>query len=318
VDLAVGDDAQPVVSVVLCVRNGAATVDRQLAALAAQSFDGRWEIVLVNNASTDATGAVAAAWAARMPRLRVVDEPQVGLNRARNCGVRAAGAPRLALCDDDDKVAVGWLRALVTALCEFDIVGGALEPDLFIGADAPWYHCPQRSELPTLFDRPYAVGANMGFTRRAFDAAGGFDERFTCGADDIDFCLCAQDAGCSIGFVPEARAIYGVKKTVRDIMGQWFRYGQGHQRLVAKHDARGRIRYPPAARWKKIGMNAGSLLKNTPQMLRRSTRYAYLTRLAHVAGEAVELARTPRRDSSGAADQPTMSGSPSHGVTHSS
>ena len=86
----------PVVSVVLCVRDGASTLGRQLAALAHQDLESPWEVVLVDNASTDDTRAIASSWTDRMPWLRIVDEPVAGLNRARN---RAVGvAPRIASC----------------------------------------------------------------------------------------------------------------------------------------------------------------------------------------------------------------------------
>ena len=49
----------PVVSVVLCVRNGAGTLTRQLAALTRQDFGAPWEVVLVDNGSTDGTRALA-------------------------------------------------------------------------------------------------------------------------------------------------------------------------------------------------------------------------------------------------------------------
>ena len=67
--------AEPCASVVLCVRNGAAFVGRQLAALAAQDLDTPWELVVVDNGSRDSTAAVVAPWVERQPTWRLVAEP---------------------------------------------------------------------------------------------------------------------------------------------------------------------------------------------------------------------------------------------------
>src|SRR5215213_2921854 len=116
------------VSVVLPVRNERRHLGDQLSALAEQTYDGPWELVVVDNGSTDGSGDVARSFAPRVPALRVVSAPRRGLNHARNAGVRAARGEVLAFCDADDVAAPGWLAALVEALDgEVDIAGGALE-----------------------------------------------------------------------------------------------------------------------------------------------------------------------------------------------
>jgi glycosyltransferase involved in cell wall biosynthesis len=290
----VGKETTPEVSVVLCVRNGAATLDQQLAALAAQDFDGAWEVVLVDNGSTDATRAIASAWKEKIPWLRLVSENAAGLNRARNTGIHAARAPRIVLCDADDEVTASWVQAMVAGLRQFDVVGGALEP--FPNRASRWQKedCPQQTALPNKLERPFAVGANLGLLRRVFDTVGGFDETFSFGADEVDFCLRAQHADCSIGFVPDAIVRYRTKETAGSVMRQWFRYGRGHQRLVEKHAERGWIRSPLRERWQTVAFELGSTIRHLPDGLRRTSRLAYLARGAHVVGEVAELVK-PRR-----------------------
>ena len=113
----------PIVSVVLCVRNGANTIDAQLEGLARQDYEGSWELVLVDNASTDGTRARVEAWRARLPQLRVVEESVVGSGGARNRGSRAVIGTRIACCDADDVVSPAWLREMLAALDRFDVVG---------------------------------------------------------------------------------------------------------------------------------------------------------------------------------------------------
>src|SRR4051794_1712486 len=109
------------VSVVLPVRNGDLTLDVQLAALSCQDYSSAWEVILVDNASTDDTQVCARRWEPELPVLRVVAESRVGLNAARNRGVGEARGDLVLLCDADDEVTPGWIREMAAALGTFDL-----------------------------------------------------------------------------------------------------------------------------------------------------------------------------------------------------
>jgi glycosyltransferase involved in cell wall biosynthesis len=287
----------PTVTVLLCVRNGAATLERQLAALAAQDTPDDWELVLVDNGSTDATADIAARWEARLPVLRVVDEPRPGANRARNRGMRAARGDVVVCCDADDEVTPTWLRAMTQGLARYDVVGGRLDADRLNGPFTPTAGVIQRDELPSVFGWSYAVGASFGFRRRVFDEVGGFDPAFTLGSDEVDFCLRAQYAGATIGFVPDAVVHYRVKDSARAVVRQRFSYGRGHQVLVAKHARMGRIESRPIQRWMVITVSATKLLGRSSELLDRRARLQYVAAVAYLGGRATELLReavTPR------------------------
>src|SRR4051812_31222858 len=110
------------------VLNGEAHIADQLAALAAQTYEGDWELVVVDNGCSDRTIEIARDWAPRFPRLRIADATRRrGLNVARNAGAAAARGDFLAFCDADDVASPGWLAALASAAPEADVVGGRLE-----------------------------------------------------------------------------------------------------------------------------------------------------------------------------------------------
>jgi GT2 family glycosyltransferase len=257
-------------------------------------LDQPWELVVVDNGSTDESRSIAAARSPELPSLRIVDDPRAGLNRARNRGVRAARAPRLLCCDADDEVEPGWLQAMTDGLARFDLVGGALRARPDLAAAARSLHVPQTDALPTLFGHAYSVGANLGFRRTVWDAIGGFDEGFDTGADDIEFCLRAARAGFSIGFVPDGVTRYTLQETAGALVRQRFRYGRGHQRLVARGAREGWIDETVGQRWRGIATRSVKLVATSPQLLRDQQRLPYLVRLAHVAGEATELVRRAR------------------------
>jgi teichuronic acid biosynthesis glycosyltransferase TuaG len=95
--------AAPGVSVITPVWNAATTLAATVASVQAQTY-GDWEMLLVDDGSTDDSRAVAAALAAADPRLRLLGwENNRGAAEARNAGIRAARGRYIAFLDADDR-----------------------------------------------------------------------------------------------------------------------------------------------------------------------------------------------------------------------
>ena len=91
-------------SVVVPVYNGAAVIERCLDGLGCQSISSdRYEVIVVDDGSTDTTPAVVTAWAARHPtvQLRLLRQPNAGPAAARNFGAREAQSPLVLFTDGD-------------------------------------------------------------------------------------------------------------------------------------------------------------------------------------------------------------------------
>lgn len=115
-------------SVVLAVRNGADTIEQQLDALVRSQWNGSWEILVVDNGSTDATPEIVAGYVLDDPRVRVVQAvDHAGLSYARNVGVTQARGRAVAFCDDDDVVDPTWVAAMGDALREHRVVASHME-----------------------------------------------------------------------------------------------------------------------------------------------------------------------------------------------
>ena len=103
-------------SVVIPIYN----VERWLAACLESALDPAcrdYEIVAVNDGSTDGSGIAAAAYAARYPEIiRVITTPNGGLGHARNTGLEAAQGDYLLFLDSDDRLAPGALREILDSL----------------------------------------------------------------------------------------------------------------------------------------------------------------------------------------------------------
>ncbi|HEY9888211.1 MAG TPA: glycosyltransferase family A protein, partial [Candidatus Obscuribacterales bacterium] len=99
------------ISAIICTHNRADYLGAAIDSLLTQAFD-HYEVIVVDNASTDSTRSVVEARSPH-PRLRYVHEPTLGLSVARNTGAQAATGEILAYLDDDAEASQGWLAALM-------------------------------------------------------------------------------------------------------------------------------------------------------------------------------------------------------------
>jgi GT2 family glycosyltransferase len=273
-------------------RNAAETIGEQLAALGRQTFHGSWELIVVDNGSTDATADLAAAAGAALPCVRVVTaNERSGVSYARNVGVRAAAAPLIAICDADDVVEPGWLEAIVRALGEADLVGGRLDVDRLNApedregqASPPPVGSPVGKQLGFL---PFASCANLGMRREVWDAVEGFDEALVTG-EDVDFSWRAQLVGLRLGFAPDAVVAYRYRQGLRALARQQFAYAASHPALFRKFRAQGLARRHPARApltWARLALRSWWLLRS------RHHRALWARHAARAAGRIVGSVR---------------------------
>ena len=181
-------------SVVLATWNRARLLAGALEALAAQEVPAglAWEVVVVDNNSSDSTAGVVDGFANAAVRVRRVFEPEQGLSHARNRGVREARGAIVAFCDDDVLPAADWVAGIPAAMDRWsaDGVGGRILPRW--EAPPPSWLTENRRLLRQLAlmdwegsgllalplaPNPQVWGANMAFRREVFDRVGLFDPR---------------------------------------------------------------------------------------------------------------------------------------------
>jgi GT2 family glycosyltransferase len=224
------------VSVIIKAYNGADTLGEQLDALSAQSYNGEWEIVVADNRSTDRTADLVKDYQRRLPNLRLVSAlEKQDRAYAANYGASRAGGDVFLFTDQDDVVAPGWIAALTTALQRFDVAAGAIDVER-LNRHAPWRPKPFVNGQRALDFLPFAIGTNLGVRREAFEAVGGYSDRYPT-AQDIDLCWRLQLHGYRLGDAPDALVYYRYKETTAEMLQQIVRYAEDHVNLYA-HFAR--------------------------------------------------------------------------------
>jgi GT2 family glycosyltransferase len=247
------------ISLVICTRDRPHALERCLQSLARQrSAPG--EIMVVDNSATGSARPVCA----RFPEVTYHTEPQPGLSRARNAGVRAASCPIIAFTDDDVEPHPNWLSEVARTFRDHDVdsmTGLVLPASLETQAQRSFQFAMGAfggSFVPVLFDRRFleeqkavgaqvwriGAGANMAFRRSAFERAGLFDERLGAGASgcsedsEIWYRLLALGGTCL--HEPRAVTFHHHRGGWNELKSQMRVYARGHvSALVAQADAFG-------------------------------------------------------------------------------
>jgi GT2 family glycosyltransferase len=249
--------APPEITVVIGTYNGSATLGAALAALDEQADSVPFEVIVVDDASTDATDVVAS----QHPGVRVI---RLARNRGHghtlNVGLEAARGRIIALTDDDCVPPPTWIRDLARAWSDapdsVSIVGGSVRPlqtntlnRRYVAYREPL--APQESELheqrrfwyrlryailpppPKAGRRAvyYPVGANMSLRADAARTAGGFTERRGAGEEEsIARPLRDRFGAHTVWFDPGVEMLHDFGPGIGDSLRRARSYGRAHGR----------------------------------------------------------------------------------------
>lgn len=233
-------------SVIIPCYNAATTIAAQLDALAGQCWTHQWEVIVVNNRSTDGSMDVVERYRTRLPHLRIVDAlARRSRPYALNVGAAAATGESLAFCDADDEVGPGWVAAIGDALIKYDFVASRFDGQKL---NVPWVQRVrgpgQTASVPRIWYPPYlayAGNCGLGVKRALHERVGGFDESLPY-VQEVDYCFKLQLEGVQLQFVPEALMHVRLRDTIPGIFHQarhWAEYNVAvYKKYQASTDAR--------------------------------------------------------------------------------
>lgn len=176
-------------SVIIPVRNGAGLIGEAIASALAQ-LHAQDELLVVDDASTDATCAVVAA--CTDPRVRLLSCPGLGVAAARNVGLRSAHGEYVAFLDHDDTWPASRhdvMRRVLQERSDVDAVFGRIR--------VKFEQDSHRNDRVAALDGRHVAVANVGaglFRKRIVDLVSGFDEGMHFG-EDVDFYFRLTEAG---------------------------------------------------------------------------------------------------------------------------
>lgn len=219
-------------SIIIVSHNTRADLERCLASLHTSPASVSFEILVVDNASSDGSAEAARQW----PSVRVIESAtNRGFARANNIGVRASTAGLLLLLNSDTLVPAGAVDGLVRAIRSHPdvavvgprLVDGAGRPELSFGRMvSPLAEFRQRrvmkglsrqdpralrrvDEMTSVEHSPdWVSGACLLVWRADAEAVGLLDERYFMYLEDVDFCAAVRARGRRILFVPSVEVVH--------------------------------------------------------------------------------------------------------------
>jgi len=225
--------AWPRISVVVCTFNGSRTIAGTLGGLGKLDYPD-YEVIVVDDGSTDRTAEIAAAYPVRLVRTR-----NQGLSAARNEGMRAATGSIVAYIDDDAWPDPHWLQYLAWTFLTttYAGVGG---PNIPPPGDGPIAECVAHAPggpvhvLISAQEAEHIPGCNCAFRKECLETVGGFDPVFRSAGDDVDLCWRLIEHGWKIGFQPAAMVWHHRRNSLRAYWKQQKGYGKAEALLERK------------------------------------------------------------------------------------
>ena len=235
---------RPAVSLVICTRNRADKLSNCLEYIAKQTPTCSWELVIVDNGSSDATSAIISSYATKVPfATKELFEGTTGKSYALNRGWQAAAGEIIAFTDDDCYVSPEYIDRVKETFKDVPTIGFAGgRVDLFDPDDYPvTIMTSEERELfaPSTIISPGRLhGANMMFRRSVLEEIGGFDPDFGPGTsfvcEDLDVQARASLAGWSGLYTPDVIVAHHHGRKKGDIPGLMRSYSLGLGAHLAK------------------------------------------------------------------------------------
>ena len=296
------------VTVIICTRNRADQLRRTLETAAAMESpkDASWELLVVDNGSTDHTPEVVESFAEQLP-IRRVSEPKAGLSNARNRGVAEARGDYICWTDDDVLIDSHWLAAYAEAFVrhpEAAYFGGPIE--LLLEGSIPGWFKENRAylgqvlaerllgDVPIRFDFdgdviPY--GANYAVRAQEqrsheYDPNLGVSPSQRRVGEETTVLAVLDEEGCTGWWVPDARVLHVIPEERRTLayFGEYRRAAGETNAYLAEHG-------PPSVKRRSMPISNGQFRGAPLRLWSLMAGHLILHRLLSLAGRSSAAVR---------------------------
>lgn len=292
--------ARPICSVIISAKNEAERIEACFDSLARQRTKFPFEVILVDNGSSDGTFTLATKLAREAKNFHVFRERQPGSASARNLGARRARGDILLFTDADCRFAKTWVQEMAAPLLrhreEYPLaaVGGRTVSE-FAKPDRPnlveryldqlfaYWERERLSAFPAFL--PWAPTCNLAVKREIFLGLGGFDTRWKNAAYDVDLCWRLVLCGFVIGYAPKAEVRHLRRSSLRGLVRQMENYGFYNQFLLNTYERQLRLPKVRARQERMLGRGRRvlGLLQSTRSLRQAAYRGLDILSLAGTA-----------------------------------
>jgi len=282
-------------SVVICTRNRAQALTKVLQEFAELRSAHAWELVLVDNNSTDATAEAVREAMRLLPNLKYFHETRIGLGAARDRGWREASGAIIAFTDDDCYPDRDYIDNWIKVFEEHPEVGYAggrilLWDETDIRVTVNYRDQPEQIAPYRFIPAGIMQGANLAFRKEAIAAAGGLDPELGAGtpfpSEDVDLMAAVAWRGYSGRFDPRPVVFHHHGRKEEHRSGIMDGYNRGRGAYYMKYILR------PDTRWKYIAAWLRSFVHSLLTFVTKGSLEGFGKNRAEIAS-AVRYLRRP-------------------------
>ena len=210
----------PLVSIIVPAYNAEAYLAETLDALLAEGYP-ETEIIVVNDGSRDGTLSVASDFASRSERLKVIDQPNGGVCRARNRGIAEARGKYILPVDADDLIFPGFIAWAVSVMEADSEVKAVIPKAEFFGAKSgPWRLPPFSLQL---LARKNMIPATALYRKADWERVGGYYEELQA-REDWEFWIHVLKDGGKVVTSPELGLRYRIHEASKRLADRRLKY----------------------------------------------------------------------------------------------
>lgn len=206
-------DQKPLISIVIPVYNCAGYVNDTIQSVVKSSYPN-WEIILINDGSTDRSPTVCKEWETKYPeKIRLIDQRNQGPSVARNVGIFYARGEFILPLDSDDKIHPEYI-GLAIAQFQSDEQTKVVycEAEKFGEKSGPWNLKPFSLKQLALDNMIFVSGV---FRKKDWEDVGGYDPRLIWGWEDWEFWINLLKHGGKVVKLPQVGFYYRIRKGSR-------------------------------------------------------------------------------------------------------
>ena len=233
------------ISIIVPTYNRKDELEELLPSLVKQKCSSDFEVILVDDGSTDGTRDLLKSLAKKWNgRLRYFEQNRAGPGAARNLGIKHAHGEILTFVDSDCIAPSGWLDTLTSVFAN-PIVGAAGGPELMADDDGLLRCCQSyvmtaflttgglRGRKGTKLGIYYPRGFNMAVRKHLVEAAGGVPNRFQ--GEDILLSFKVRQMGYTLEYMPDAAVYHHRRATLKQYFRQLYRMGKARVEMIHLH-----------------------------------------------------------------------------------
>lgn len=228
------------ISIIIPVYNDPDGLQSTVESLLVQSIDRDYEIIIVDNDSTDATGDIAAEYAENEPLVKVGIENEIqGSYAARNRGLELATGSTIVFLDADVTADPGWLTGGMRAMESLDASYMGVKVKVVPVGEPPsvaeQYQMAKGFPVESYIRRDsFAPTCSLFVTRSLIDRVGNFDAGLVSGGD-VEFGHRVGEHGFDLCYTDDIVSIHPARETVNELLEKNARVGRGKAQLRQRH-----------------------------------------------------------------------------------